>query len=538
MGFAMAVLAGAAAMTMQATPQPPKGGDAAALSVQATPQPPKGGDAAAMPGGRMVGMYVHQHWPYNHPYAARTWTVADWRGYAGGLKLLGFNTILIWPIMETMPNPLTPSDRASLNKIGKVIDMLHKEHKMRVYIVICPNISAKNEEARKATFENRHYYYCEDLVNPRDPVALKKLVDWRETLMKPVKNVDGVAIIDSDPGGWPGSTNEEFVNLLDAHRKMFDRVRPGIELLYWMHAGWRGWGRLYETGKLNTLGTPAEHEETVKLLMAKNPEPWGMANGLPIAKKLGIEKKIISFNYGMIEAEPSFPMTNFTGDRAYAGASSDAPRGVMGNAQTHCVQLPNTFAFSRGAAGKPITEADWNGFADDLIPGYGHEILAAWRNLSGGDAQPMLTSAVALERIASTKPEGGRLKGLLFGSPVRFLNDLTMMLRQKAAIEEFAAAVSSGSNPKAALKSVIDHAGAWQKVHGFKNNWYDPKLQTALAKFDHPAIKNYFSVTYEVRTPVEPGKSYFEAIRTNFALIETHTLRLLDAMKQLHASLP
>jgi len=28
---------------------------------------------------KILGMYVHQHWPYNHPYAARTWTLADWR---------------------------------------------------------------------------------------------------------------------------------------------------------------------------------------------------------------------------------------------------------------------------------------------------------------------------------------------------------------------------------------------------------------------------------------------------------------------------
>ena len=65
---------------------------------------------------RIVGMYVHQHWPYNHPYAARTWTIEDWRGYAGALKRLGFNTIMIWPVVETMPYPPTSSDRAGLEK--------------------------------------------------------------------------------------------------------------------------------------------------------------------------------------------------------------------------------------------------------------------------------------------------------------------------------------------------------------------------------------------------------------------------------------
>ena len=81
---------------------------------------------------KIVGMYIHQHWPYNHPYCARTWTLNDWKGYAGGLKQIGYNTILIWPVVETMPDPLTPSDKANLEKIRKVIDALHKDLGMRV----------------------------------------------------------------------------------------------------------------------------------------------------------------------------------------------------------------------------------------------------------------------------------------------------------------------------------------------------------------------------------------------------------------------
>src|SRR5579872_1682284 len=83
---------------------------------------------AAVP--RIVGMYVHQHWPYHHPYAARTWTLEDWRGYADGLHRLGYNAILIWPVLETMPDPLTASDQANLGKIAKVIDMLHEQFGM------------------------------------------------------------------------------------------------------------------------------------------------------------------------------------------------------------------------------------------------------------------------------------------------------------------------------------------------------------------------------------------------------------------------
>src|SRR4051812_48902772 len=107
---------------------------------------------------RMIGLYIHQHWPYNQPYAARTWTVADWRGWAGGLKQLGYNAFLIWPLLEIIPEPVTSSDRAYLVRLGKVIDMLHREFEMRAYIVLCPNIRSNNAEASKATYEKRHYY--------------------------------------------------------------------------------------------------------------------------------------------------------------------------------------------------------------------------------------------------------------------------------------------------------------------------------------------------------------------------------------------
>ena len=114
--------------------------------------------ATAPPADHIVGMYVHEHWPDNHPYAARTWTVEDWKGYAGGLKKLGFNTVMIWPMIEIMPEPLTPSDRASLEKDARVIDMLHHEFGMRVMMALTANVIADNQAASAATFEHRHFF--------------------------------------------------------------------------------------------------------------------------------------------------------------------------------------------------------------------------------------------------------------------------------------------------------------------------------------------------------------------------------------------
>ncbi len=480
---------------------------------------------------KMIGLYVHQHWPYNHPYAARTWTLEDWRSFAGGLKQIGYNTILAWNMTETMPHPLTPSDKAYLDNFSKVIDMLHDELGMRVYIALCPNVMANDEEASKWTFEKRHFYYCDELVNPGDPVAVKRFIQRREELLRPLAKVDGVSIIDSDPGCYPGSTIPEFVNLLAEHRKMLNRLRPGIELIYWMHVGWRGWCRFYEQGKL-IFGTEEEHLDTLSRLKAINPEPWGLANGLPFAEKLGIADKVISFNYGRIEGEPSFPMTNFGGTTAYDGGKASPARGVMGNAQTHCVQLPNIFAFARGAQGLPLTDADYVQFAEDLIPGQGANVVEAWKVLQGSDANLMRAIADRLASLPDDKIKPGKLKGLLFNNPRRFLNDLVMMLRMRAARQEFIAAAKKNENLKEPLRRFVEAAETWQRQHGYQNYWHDPQLHESLRTLNSPAINAVLNITYEAKEPFSPGvKTPSEQVRHNFRRIETYTTQLIAAMK-------
>jgi hypothetical protein len=496
--------------------------------------------AANAPTDKILGMYVHQHWPYHHPYAARTWTLDDWRGYADGLKRLGYNTMLIWPVLETMPDPLTASDKASLRKMNRVIDMLHHEFAMRAYIVLCPNIMAKNEQARRAPFEQRHFFYCDRRINPGDPAALKEMMDWRAKLLTPLAHMDGLAIIDSDPGGYPDSSNEEFVNLLAAHRAMLDRLRPGIELIYWMHAGWRGYGRFYKTGDMLTPTTDAERMETLTLLKAKNPEPWGLANGLDIATKLGISEKVISFNYGRIEGEPTFPMGNFGGSVAYDGGALPGPRGVMGNAQTHCIQLPNTFAFARGAAGQPVTGADYVAFAEQLIPGLGKTIVDAWKTLAGNDAAAMQACATGLEKLPARRLRPGPLRGLLFGSSRRFVNDLAMMLRVRASFLDLRLATQRHAQIKEALDEFIAALEIWQQQQGYENSIHWGGLDDTLRRLHCPEINAVFDNRFNPFAParLHPGETPFECVARELREEESQTPRLLKALEAARRELP
>jgi hypothetical protein len=484
----------------------------------------------------IIGIYIHQHWPYNHPYAARTWTVDDYRGYAGGLSQLGYNTMLIWPVLETMPSPLTASDREHLETTGKVIDMLHHEFKMRAWIALCPNVAAANDAAAKYTFEKRHFFYCDTRVNPADATAMTQMIQWREKLLRPLAQTDGVAILDSDPGGYPGSTNAEFVNLLAEHRKMLDRLRPGIELYYWMHAGWEAYCRFYSTGVFK-WGTAEEAKDVLNRLQELNPEPWGITvntlaeffpppdrTHLAIASKLGLASRAVGFSYGAIEGEPTFPMTNFGRERALKAGETKAPQGVVGNAQTHCVQLPNTFAFARGATGRPLNENDYVEFAEELITGRGQLIVRAWQALAGDS--PVAKRDMAEQLVALSKGDlpVGRLKGLLFGDPRRFAMDLVMQLRLKAAFDDLVVGTNSDRDVKTLLQKFVTAATVWQAQHGYQCAWSWPGLHETLRKLRSPAIDAVLDEKGKGRTP-------FERVQDQLRKTETFTPRLIAAMR-------
>jgi len=484
--------------------------------------------------GKMVGMYVHQHWPYNRPYCARTWTDEDWHAYAGGLHRLGYNTVLIWPVLETIPDPPTPSDVAALKKHGRAIRMLQREYGMRVYIALGPNVIPDDASACRFTFEKRHFFSCDLRADPGDPGAMRAMMERRRKLFEYLAAADGVCIIDSDPGGYVGSTNQEFVDLLVAHRRMFDRLRPGIEIVYWMHAGWLGYNRFYETGKL-TFSTDDENLDCLSRLIEADPAPWGLANGLPLAEKLGIADRVISFNYGRIEGEPSFPLTNFGGDSAWEGGAAPGPRGVMGNAQTHCVQLPNTFAFAMGAQGRRVAEADYVAFADQLLPGLGTLIVEAWAALSGDDPGRMRHAAADVQaaepRASSERPEPvtGPLGGLLFGDPRRFLSDLALQLEMRAAYCDLRAEDEVTSESVAAF---ADAASLWQAQHGYENSWWWPDLDPTLRRVGSPEVNAVLDTQMNPwDAPAALQTTAFDYVARHLREAESFTPRLLAALR-------
>ena len=475
------------------------------------------------PKEKMLGMYMHQHWSYKHPYAVRTWTLDDWRGYMDGIKRLGYNTVLIWPMMETMPEPLTPSDEANLAKIAKVIDMAHNEFKMGAYIVFCPNVSPKSEEGRKYTFEDRPFFHTDDRIDPGDPVAFGKLMEWREKLFAPLRKADGLYIIDCDPGGYPNSTNMEFVYILGAHRRMLDKLRPGIEIYYWALHGWESYSRFYLTGEFKSAHT-SELRDAIALMSKQRMEPWGVASGRgpDVADSLGMSDRVISFPYGTIEGEPSFPLTQFNGERVRNGSKTAGKRGIMGNAQTHVVQLPNTFAFSRIAQGLSAEKEDYIHFANDLIPGHGALIVEGWEAMQGKDVKRIKSASKKLQGLKNAK--SGPLKGLIFDDPSSFINDLVLQLNMVATMYEFSSALDAKT-----FSAFITAAESWQQKHDYKNSWSWKPMEEALRKLNSAPLN---ATLDGHKFTSDEGATPFDRVKNGLAKMETYSPRLIASMKQ------
>lgn len=496
---------------------------------------------------KVLGMYVHAGWAYGHPYAARTWTVQDWRHYADGMRRLGYNTFIIWPGTEIMPNPLTASDQEHITTTAQAIRILRREFDLEVYLTISPNVVDYQPIAEEYAFNSRPLFASTTLSDPTDLVALTAMMQRREELLRPLREMTGLVVIDSDLGGYPGypgSTNEAFANLLHEYRKMLNRLGPGIELVYWMHVGWQAYSDMYQTG-IFRWGTPAESQDILSRLKRINLQPFRITihtmneppNGtdLKLAEKFGLASTSLAFNYGAIEREPSFPITNFGDDTAFKAGTFKAPGGVVGNAQTHCLQLPNTFAFAQGALGKtsPDTE-DYIRFADQLIQGQGRAIVDGWQSLAGTDSSAMRGAADQLKTIGNHELTPGTLKGLLFGDQQRFLGDLELELRLKASVEDFVAATIQHSEVKAAFQRLIEEADAYQQRTGYQNLWGWPKLDKALrtlnsSKIDAILDEDKFLTPSKIPHPGDPYRNVYSE---GYFRLESSIPRLILAMKE------
>jgi hypothetical protein len=180
-----------------------------------------------------------------------------------------------------------------------------------------------------------------------------------------------------------------------------------------------------------------------------------------------------------------------------------------------------------------LTDEDYVRFADDLLNGCGPIIVESWRALAGGDAAKMETLATELQGLAGKDLKPGRLKGLLFGDGRRFLTDLVLQLRLRAAWEGFRTAVERQQNPKDSFDRFAAAATDWQKQHGYENAWQWPGMDETLRRLNSPDINAVLGTQFSIESGPDPASSLspFEQLQSRFRETETYVTRLLEAMR-------
>lgn len=466
----------------------------------------------------IIGMYVHQHWGYRRPYAARAWTLADWRGYIAGLSALGYNTVMVWPMLETLPDPLTPSDVAHLEKMRAVIELLHARG-MTALITMGPNVIG-NAAAADYTFEDRPYFRCDRRLNPADPADMATLYRIRGAIFRDYLHAaDGFVMIDSDPGGWIGSGNQEFVDLLRHHLALIAETNPAAYLYYWMWMGWENYNQFWAEAlaghtRYDWEAIAPTCEATVRLLLQHPEERWRLFCCMddrhkPLVRALGVQSRTLYNPYGLVELEPAVPLTSFSPAQICQGLAQYerelTPLGVFANAQTHVTQLPNTYAFAHFAKGGTEETLDVAGFAGELFPHGGPLLAEAWTAMATAEPAKLRTLATALAHADVRGADHGRFAGLLFGDPQRYLADLALMLQFRAALLDARAAADADHTPRRnALCAVVATWQAWQQQTGYADAYYGPVadlLHPLLRKLNDPAINQALKDNGEFTTP-------------------------------------
>ena len=125
------------------------------------------------------------------------------------------------------------------------------------------------------------------------------------------------------------------------------------------------------------------------------------------------------------------------------------------------------------------------------------------------------------------------MKGLLFGDPARYIDDLTMQLNMLAAFYRFRGVVETvpPRDPRIEppLSAFLDAMERWQKKHGYTGIWRWGPLREASRKLESDAVERvYLMLDPEHASGATPR----DRVADRNAQCEVFTLKLMDALRR------
>ncbi len=369
--------------------------------------------------------YLHCGWAFDHPFAPRSWSRADYDGVFRLLKRLGFDTVMYWPQIEAMPAPLSSGDARELAGIRDIIEDARTSG-LECWMAMTPNLMSPAELAAKP-FRERNPYKHYRTARLDDPKQAGAYLAHRSAMLRIVNNADAYVTIDGDPGGYAGARPEDWLRVFLSDRAAIDGhgTHPrGQKVIPWVWAGWGARVPVWQDDP--TVFSRA----AISLFKQRLPEPWlmlpgrchkdGWGNGrinLALAEDLGVLERSMILCYEAIEFEPTSPASVLQFDlirRILKEESRLAPLayGVMGNAQQPIMRLPNIYFFARASwdlAYLDRTDDEVLRDCADFLGGPREDLALAWQCL-----------ALPLDRLPRDLPDRLR-RARLTGEPASFL---------------------------------------------------------------------------------------------------------------------
>jgi hypothetical protein len=102
------------------------------------------------------GFYLHASWQYEYPFAVRKWTYDDYVGMFRLLRAMRINRVMIWPMTELAPLPLSQEDQKHFEEFKNVIQAA-RDLGLECWLVFCANLTT-TEAVRTETMQERVFY--------------------------------------------------------------------------------------------------------------------------------------------------------------------------------------------------------------------------------------------------------------------------------------------------------------------------------------------------------------------------------------------
>jgi hypothetical protein len=436
-------------------------------------------------GFKTTGFYLHTHWAYHYPFAVRSWERSDFAGMYHLLRSMDFDRVMIWPISEALPPPLSLEDAQYLDERSVILEDAHAAG-LECWVAFAPAIST-NPEIRLSPVRQRHFNLHTRTFHLNDPIERSTYLSHLANILERLNNADGYVFIDGDPGGYPGARPQEFCDLLHQAREILGQVRPGqarpAKVIAWL---WSGWGADWSSTPPWTQDFRPLSAGVLQHIQRDPPgEPWellpgrsyidGWANGrinFRLVEEAGLLHRSTLMTYEIIEFEPVPPALTLQFDAIRRVLRqelrlADNVNGIFANAQQPVMPLPNLYFFARAAKDPGyLDQPDEQVLRDfaNLLGGPADLLLPAWRclDLAQAELAPDLP-----QRLRNVRLTGSASTGIP-GGPERYVDILAHHYETWRTVQmSCAGPFPPDAEASQRIAQAILALDRWHQVHGF-----------------------------------------------------------------------